>query len=403
MTPAAPRRLLILEPVPKHRNAIAPLIALALHRRWEVTVCGHGGLAEPLRARFGGAAGFAFLPLRAASIQAVALQPWTVVSLSTRVFQSKAGGPWTTGYWQGLRLQWACRRLLAGLAEATRLLLAIHQVASLTFAEPPVSRWYPLRGLEAELIEWARRRADGAWVIDHPLAEAARATFGYTERPLLVAPPACPTPDALAASTPPPPGGPDGLLRIVSIGRIELDRKAYDWLEAVPVARRGRIEISLLGKAGSEAERAVARRVRALGYQAPEDLSGTFVPQARFEALCAAAHLFLAPMKPVFGARRLGVHTTTGSLLDALQHGKALLLPRAIPVGPHFAESVVPYDDAPDLAATLIRFLDAPETLGAVQERARANTARFAPERQTFLEDCLALQRPQTPASMSAR
>lgn len=167
---------------------------------------------------------------------------------------------------------------------------------------------------------------------------------------------------------------------------------ALDALEGAFAEHGDDLALSVLGRpVGGYGDRVMERcaDLEAAGYAVNYYPDADWIPTGEFDGVLARSDLLLNPIylteettrEPAPDERR-GTTKGTGVLMDALTHGKPLLLPEGFEVAEMISGSTLTYETAADLRATVAALVENGERLRALQTRAGENAAAYTVENQ---------------------
>lgn len=387
-SPPSARRALIIEKTKLHILFIEPLAAHLLVRGWDVSVVAPPEAwhrLAPWADRFPGK--LIFLEHGGMSLRQVLLnESFDYIFLSPLDFWNKVKRRKLLDLINVLQRQLT---LFVGFLlrnRSTRIVPGIHETQHFERMESK-SVWPLSKAIDAHLWRRMIRRADAFTVVSRKMRDKCIASR-MTTKPVLVPPVALFAEDkALPAKAS------DRPLRIVLPGRIDPRLRNYDWIERVPTHWIGKVSIRFVGKPMGDAGRHTIDRLRQRGFTQPEELGMDFIPEPVFDQLVGGAHFLFAPIPRTTSlAGRLGEDRMFGVGFSTIRYGKPMLLPTWTPVDEEFEGNVVRYAGTEELIAQIDAFLENPDLVDVVSQKALANARKFMPERFDFGDELLALE-----------
>lgn len=373
------KSFLIFEPNIKHWLYVYPLVYHFLDRGWEVTVCGPPTLEGSVWERIKDNPNiekYQFVYSKFNNLWKLLKKPREAYSVTTAMFQSKMKQFILRTFIRDLLIQLIFYKFFFTIPTYSFVMFEVHKVSTLfTLPQNPRSSNFILKKIEKKLIKMLFKRTDVVNLLSSTLKETA-ISRGFSTKPILI----CPS--SIYKSQYKKQGIDKGFFSIVITGRIDNRFRDYSWLIHVPENIRQRLEIALVGKANTDEGRKVLNSLKDLGFRFPDDLRGDYVNSDRFNELCSESDIMIAPVL----LNKYGKNTMTGSIPDAVQYGKPLLIPEGIRISEKFRGNILFYKNNRDLANTIIQLLENNQSLLDLKRKAHENSLNFTSEKLDYLD-----------------
>lgn len=342
---------LFIQPIDGHWNTTFPLIGVLLSAGWNVTLCSSPDVYKVVMERLLNEqflSNLSYVPLSTRTLLKLAKPRWTIVHLGPRLLEQKgAMGESLKSRVSRTFFALAVLRFLSLLSSITKVVFESHQRQSISAPNLRARKYSLARGIERVSKQMLERRISAYCVY----GDAVRDAIVLSPR-LPLAHPVLLGPTVLCVAQKKRKIGQVGL-EVVIPGRIDQGRRDYQWIAQIPKESRGNVSLFLLGRAQRKEDYRIIQMIKELGFMTDPELTGSYVSQHKYDALCKRADVIVAPVRITFGTRTIGRDTITGVVLDAAFFGKKCLIPEGVQIDDQYSDLVVRYD-SPERLAQLI-------------------------------------------------